>query len=385
VPATVPPAARLRSIDALRGLAVVLMVLDHARVYAGIPAGGDTPGVFFTRWITHYCAPAFVFLAGTSAYLYGRTHRDLPRFLVTRGVLLVVLELTVVRLAWTFNLDFAGYELAGVLWVLGWCMVLLAALSKLPAWAVAAIGLVIVVGHNAFDARLAAVDGPVAWGWKLLYVAFYAGPIEAGPDGPRLVVLYTLIPWIGVMAAGYGFGALVTHPRRDRWCAAIGLGAIAAFVVLRAVDGYGDPRPWAESSKPAWLAFLDTAKYPASLAFVLMTLGPMIAALPLAERARGPIARALASVGSVPLFFYLVHLPLVHALAIAVSALRTGGVDRWLYANHPMAAPPPPADHVWSLPLLYLVWAIATVLLALACRWYAAVKRRHPGGWLRYL
>lgn len=368
----------------LRGLAVALMVLDHVRVFAGVPAGGATPALFFTRWVTHYCAPAFVFLAGTSAFLHGRTHRDLPRFLLTRGLWLIVLELTVVRLAWTFNLDFGGHAMAGVLWVLGASMIVLAVLTRLPAWAVGALGLAIIAVHNVFDGHLAAIDGPVAWWWKLLYVGFHAGPIELGAGGPHVHVLYSLVPWIGVMAAGYAFGALLAHPRRDR-CAAVGAGAIALFVLLRALDGYGDPRPWSESSKPGYLAFLDATKYPASLDFLLMTLGPLLVAVPFAERARGAIASWLATLGRVPLFFYLLHIPLVHALAIVVAWLRDGAVDPWLFANHPMAAPPPPSGYPWSLPLLYLVTAVALVPLTLACRRYAAYKQRHPDGPLRYL
>jgi len=378
-------AVRVRSIDVLRGLAVALMVIDHVRVFAGVPAGGATPGVFFTRWVTHYCAPAFVFLAGTSAYLHGRAHRDLPRFLLVRGLWLVALELTVVRLAWTFNLDFGGHAMAGVLWVLGGSMIALAALTRLPAWAAGALGLAIIAGHNLFDGRLAALDGPVAWWWKLLYVGFYAGPIELGAGGPRVQVLYSLVPWVGVMAAGYAFGAILTHPRRDRWAVAIGAGAIALFAILRALDGYGDPRPWSASPKPGYLAFIDTTKYPASLDFLLMTLGPMLVAVPLAERARGAIAGWLATLGRVPLFFYLLHLPLVHALAIAVAGLRDGAVDPWLFTNHPMANPPPPPGYAWSLPLLYVVAAVALVLLTLACRRYADYKQRHADGWLRYL
>jgi uncharacterized membrane protein len=398
-----PRDVRVRSIDVLRGLAVALMVIDHVRVFAGVPPGGATPALFFTRWVTHYCAPAFVFLAGTSAWLHGRANRGLPRFLLTRGMWLIVLELTVVRLAWTFNLDFGDHAMAGVLWVLGASMIVLAALTWLPAWAVGAIGVAIIAGHNLLDARLAALDGPVAWWWKLLYVGFYAGPIELGDSGPRVHVLYSLVPWVGVMAAGYALGALLaplrpgpddtrsvrgadSWPRgADRWCFVLGAAAIALFVVLRALDGYGDLRPWSGSPKPGYLAFLDTTKYPASLDFLLMTLGPLLVAMPFAEHARGAIAGWLATLGRVPLFFYLLHIPLIHALAITIAWLRDGAVDPWLFTNHPMANPPPPDGYTWSLSLLYAVSAVALVLLTLACRRYAAYKQRHPDGWPRYL
>src|SRR5262245_52117273 len=393
---------RLASIDVVRGAAMVLMAIDHVRVYSGVPAGGPTLGVFFTRWVTHVCAPAFVFLAGTSAFLYGRRHADLPRFLVTRGLWLVLLELTFLRVAWTFNFDFAHYALAGVIWVLGWSMILLAIFSRLPVGVVGAIGVAIVALHNLLDGYVRALVPTLQGGlgaalWKILYVGFFAGPIQHGDDGPSLTVLYSLIPWVGVMAAGYAFGVLVTKEprRRDRLCLAIGLGAIALFLLLRGLNLYGDPRPWSpppaspspdgRPPMPAVLSFLNTTKYPASLAFLLMTLGPVIAVLPLAERLRGPFARALAIFGRVPLFFYLLHIPLIHGLALVVSRLRQGFVDPWLFANHPMGNPPPPEGYPWGLPLLYLVWAIAIAILFPVCRWFAKVKARRSERWLSYL
>jgi uncharacterized membrane protein len=374
---------------------MIVMAIDHVRVYAGVPAGGPTPGVFFTRWITHVCAPVFVFLAGSSAFLYRRSHADTSRFLVTRGVWLVVLELTVLRLAWTFNVDVAHYEMAGVIWMIGWCMILLAALIKLPVGVVGAVGVAIIAGHNLLDAHVQALvptlgDDAGSALWKLLYVGFYAGPIKLGAS-ESLVVLYSIIPWIGVMMAGYAFGTILTlEPRRrDRVCLVLGVAATLAFVVLRAVNLYGDPRPWAgpgpHGQMPAVLAFLNTTKYPASLDFLLMTLGPMIALIPLVERADGAVSRAIRVFGRVPFLFYVLHIPLIHALALAVSLIRTGEVTAWLFANHPMGNPPPPDGYAWSLPLLYLVWAIAIALLYVACRWFAELKRRRPDAWLRYL
>ena len=395
------PAARLGSIDLLRGLAMVLMALDQVRVYSGLPAGGSTPALFFTRWVTHFCAPAFVFLAGTSAFLYGRSRPDLARFLLTRGAWLVLLELTVVRIAWTFNLDFVHFEMAGVLWVIGWCMVLMTVLVRLPTAWLGTIGLLLVAGHNLLDRHLEAIlataaESSLGWVWKLLYVAFRAGPIEAGADGPTLIVLYSIVPWIGVMAIGYAFGRiLVMEPsRRDRLCVAIGLGALALFLVLRGLDLYGDPRPWraalaarpdGQPPMPPVLAFLDTNKYPASLLFLLMTLGPAIAAIPALERARGSLARWIAVFGRVPFFFYLLDLPLIHALALVVSKIRLGQVSPWLFANHPMGNPPPPEGYTWGLGTLYFVWALAIALLWLPCRWFADLKSRRTDWWLRYL
>src|SRR5262245_38059026 len=195
-PAVASP--RINSLDLLRGIVMVLMAIDHVRVYSGVPAGGPSPGVFFTRWITHFCAPAFVFLAGTSAYFYGRTHRDLSRFLLVRGAWLILLELTVIRLFWTFNFDFAHYMLAGVIWVIGWSMILLAGLVRLPMGAITAIGAVVVFAHNLVGGAVIqrvsdSPGGLLAAVGKILYVGFWAGP-----SGP-LNVLYSIVPWVGVM------------------------------------------------------------------------------------------------------------------------------------------------------------------------------------------
>lgn len=365
---------------------MILMAIDHVRVFSGVPAGGPTLGIFFTRWITHFCAPAFLFLAGTSAYFYGRKHEDLWRFLLLRGLWLVFLELTVLRVGWTFNFDFAHYEMAGVIWVIGWCMILMAGLVKLPLAAVGSIGVAIIVGHNLLDTtvrNLVPTLGNDAGSvlWKALYVGSFAGPISAGPDGPNLIVLYSLVPWIGVMAAGYAFGKIytLTTVQRNRVFYAIGLGAVALFLVLRGFNIYGDPRPWSSPAEghglPAFLSFLNTTKYPASFSFLLMTLGPAIALIPWLERTRGKFADTIALFGRVPFFYYVLHIPLIHALAVLVSLVATGGVNWWLFQNHPMGNPPPPDGYTWSLGTLYLVWAIAVVILYFACRWYEKVKR----------
>jgi uncharacterized membrane protein len=372
--------SRIVSVDLIRGAVMVLMAIDHVRVYSGLPAGGPTPGIFFTRWITHFCAPAFIFLAGTSAFLYGRRHADLSRFLLVRGLWLVVLELTVIRVAWTFNLDFANYLLAGVIWVIGWCMVLMAGLVRLPLPVVGAFGVATIGLHNALMPNLLPLlPGPLR---AILYTAFAEGPI-----GP-LTVLYSIIPWIGVMAAGYAFGRILTleSARRNRICYAVGLGGAALFLVLRGFNLYGDPRPWtASGDMPAALAFLNTTKYPASFSFLLMTLGPTIALIPLVERARGAVADWVATFGRVPFFFYVLHIPLIHGLALVVSRARLGLVSPWLFANHPMGNPPPPDGYTWSLGLLYLVWAVTIVILTIACRWFADLKARRTDAWLRFL
>jgi uncharacterized membrane protein len=372
--------SRVRGLDIARGLVMVLMAIDHVRVYAGVPAGGPSPDIFFTRWVTHFCAPGFVFFAGTSAFLRRTTlagASELSRFLLTRGLVLVAIELTVMRLAWTFNVDVINYNLAGVLWMIGWSMVALAGLVWLPFEAIAAVGLVIVFAHNALDPHLrdigrAIAESPFRWVWQFLY---FGGSVNIGGTGPRIVILYSLLPWIGVMAAGYAFGRVLTLPRarRDRLSVAIGAGAIALFIVLRAFNVYGDPRHWSPEQP---LSFLSTTKYPASLLFLLMTLGPLIALLPAFDRARGAIANGLALFGRVPLFYYILHIPLIHVAAIAVSLIRTGSITPWLFGNHPMEPPDQPPDYQWSLGLLYLVTAICVAVLYYACRWWANRGRR---------
>lgn len=317
--------------------------------------------------------------------------------MLTRGAWLVFLELSFLRLAWTFNFDFAHYEMAGVIWAIGWCMILMAGLVKLSPRVIGIVGLLIIAGHNLMDPFFFTIAQSLGNGfgsaiWKIMYIGPFAGPISLGPDGPNLIVLYSLVPWIGVMAAGYAFGTIITldPKKRDQLCLGIGLGAIALFVILRGFNLYGDPRPWVPAAAsangmPAFLSFLNAAKYPASLSFLLMTLGPTIALIPLLEKARGWLSQKVSLFGRVPFFFYVLHIPLIHVIALLVSLIMTGEVNPWLFANHPMGSGPAPEGYVWSLGLLYLVWAVVIVILYYACRWFAAVKSRRSEWWLRYL
>lgn len=370
-------ASRILSLDIVRGAVMVVMAIDHVRVYAGVPAGGPAPSVFFTRWVTHFCAPAFVFLAGTSAYLYGAKAGSRPalaKFLVVRGLWLVLLELTLLRFAWTFNFDYANYTFAGVIWVIGWSMVILAALVFLPVKVVTAIGVAIIAGHNAIP--------PIEDPSPLTRVVYAGGDFGAGPF--HVVVLYVLIPWIGVMAAGYGFGAVMrmTPEARRRICLTIGITAVLLFLALRATGLYGDPSPW---DPPSILSFLKTTKYPASLLFLLMTLGPVMIAIPMLEHARGRVARWLSVFGQVPFFYYVLHIPLIHIVAVLISLARTPQSTGWLIANHPMWPPEVPPGYRWSLALLYLVTALVVVALYFPCRWFAAKKRAQQSTWMRFL
>ena len=380
---------RVTSMDFVRGVVMILMAIDHVRVYSGLPPGGPTPGIFFTRWITHFVAPAFVFLAGTAAYMHGRKLGDrtaLAKFLLTRGAWLVLLELTVIRVSWTFNFDFAHYMLAGVIWMIGCCMMLMAAAVYLPTTAIGAIGVAIIALHNltnVFGAQLGQAFGDAGPNW-LLRILYFGGAVQLGESGPPLLVLFVIVPWIGVMMAGYAFGRVMELPaeRRRSICIKLGLALTALFFVLRAIDGYGDPRPWHQSKAPALLAFLGTTKYPASLAFLLMTLGPTFVLLGLAERWRGAVSRVTQTFGRVPFFYYLLHIPLIHAAACIVSLVREGRVNPWLFGNHPMAPPDVPPGYTWSLALLYLVFAICVVALYFPSRWFAELKRGARSRWL---
>jgi uncharacterized membrane protein len=380
--ATSPLASRLTSLDTVRGIVMVLMAIDHVRVYSGIPAGGQTAGIFFTRWITNFCAPAFALFAGTSAFLYARKLAGsgaLGRFLVTRGLILVVLELTVIRFAWTFNFDYARFTLAGVIWMLGWCMVLLAGLVQLPTKAVGIIGLGIICFQQVFSqiprAFPESIRSSIGWIWEFIYPAGLREP-------PGIAVLYVLVPWIGVMAAGYGFGTILTQEpaKRRRLCLQIGLGATALFLLVGGLMVFLKPVP--AGAPPVLFRLLSQQKYPASQLFLLMTLGPTIALLALTERWRGWVAEMFSTFGRVPMFYYLLHIPAIHIAALLVTILREGAAHPEWYATAPFTSVP--AEHRWSLPLLYLVFAAVVALLYFPCRWYSGAKVRQ-NTWLRYL
>lgn len=376
-------AGRIISLDVMRGLVMVLMAVDHVRVYSGIPAGGPTPGIFFTRWITHFCAPAFVFFAGTAAFLHGRKLADkraLARYLVTRGFILVVLELTVIRFSWTFNFDYAHWVLAGVIWMLGWCMILLALLIWLPTRAIGIFGLITIVFQQVFSlvprALPESLRNSVGWIWEFFY--------PAGLDSSSAIaILYVLVPWIGVMAIGYAFGAIMIRETAEqrRACLRTGLSATALFLLVGGIAVFLIPTP--PDAPPALYRLLNQQKYPPSQLFLLMTLGPTIALLPLAERARGWVGEALSTFGRVPLFYYLLHIPVIHLAALLVWYLRDGSFHSEYFATAPFVSVPP--EHRWGLPLLYLVFVIVVALLYFPCRWFARVKARHPNSWFSYL
>ena len=370
--------ARIASIDILRGLVMALMALDHTRDFFGEggfnPRDVTDPALFLTRWITHLCAPTFIFLAGLSAFLYGRGRSvaEVSRFLFIRGLWLVAIEFTVVKFAWAFDLDFSDAFTAGVIWVIGASMVALSALVWLPRWAIAAVALTMIVGHNLLDGVRAEDLGEGAAVWHVLH---QRGLVQLG-DGVRVFVLYPLIPWIGVMAAGYLLGPVMALEADERKRVLLKLGAAITigFVLLRATNLYGDPAPWGVQEN--WLAtvlsFLNCEKYPPSLLYLMMTLGPALMLLGAFEQARGSVARILAVYGQVPFFFYVVHLYLIHALEVAAGYAMTGVLSR----NPEIGL---------NLAGIYLVWLLVLVLLYPLCLWFAGLKQRGRGWWWRYL
>lgn len=400
VRAAAPVRARLDSIDLLRGIVMVIMVIDHTRDFVHGPALHYDPtdlartsaAIFMTRWITHFCAPVFVFLAGVSAYLQkmrGKTTGDLSVFLLTRGLWLIFVEVVVLHLLVWFNLDFSFIGPLQVIWAIGWSMVGLAALVHLPLRAVAVIGIGMIALHNTLDG--VTLQAPL---WKMLHQPAF---VMLGASGPLVWVQYPLVPWVGVMAAGYVFGALyeLEPARRIRIVRRLGVALVAGFIVIRGINIYGDPSRW--SAQPTALftafSFINTTKYPPSLLYLLMTLGPALVALALFEgkagsaalqapRSSGPVA-ALITVGRVPLFFYLWQWVLAHTAAIVANVIA-GKSFSYLFLMPPAIFSLPWGNgfHLWTV---YLCWACIIAIEYPLCRWFAAVKQRRRDWWLSYL
>jgi uncharacterized membrane protein len=373
---------RIQSVDFLRGLVMVLMAIDHVRVYSGLPAGGPEAGIFFTRWITHFCAPVFVFLTGTSAYLYGKKLNDrsaLAKYLLSRAVLLIVLEFTVIRFFWTFNLNFGDFMLAGVIWMIGACMIMLAGLIYLKPYVVGIIGLAIMLFQNFF----ALVPNLLPESTRTSFGSIWEYVYTSGFEAPKAVtILYVLVPWIGVMAAGYGFGIFFgkSPNQRRRILIALGAGCTVLFLIVGSIVATK-----AEGEAPFIFKLLNQRKYPASQLYLLMTLGPAILLLPFVENARGLISSAIITFGRVPFFYYLAHILLIHLTAIAVNLIREGRTFSEWYATAPYVWFAE-EGHQWKLSMLYIVFVIDVAILLLLCRWYERYKFTHPEQkWLRYI
>ncbi len=398
--ASLTVADRLTAIDLLRGIVMVLMLLDHSRDFlhddtlrfSATDLSRTYPAMFFTRWATHFCAPIFVFLAGTSVYLQrlgGAPRPRVARLLLTRGLWLVVLELTLVRLGLTFNFDLEFLGVLQVIWAIGLSMVCLAGLVYLPTGVVAAFGVLLVGGHHLFDhvrvGPWAEGEAPT-WAEGLWMVLHQPGTLPLGPT--EVFVLYPLVPWVGVMAAGYAFGACYGWPavRRQRFLRGGGLVLIGLFGLLRALNVYGDPSPWEvqDSSLFTVMSFLNTTKYPPSLLFLLMTIGPAWLLLWVFERwppAAG--ARPLLVLGRVPLFFYLLQWPAARTLSLLLHALTDKEVAFLFTTPGGNGAIPPDAG--FGLWVTYVGWLVGLWLLYPLCRWFYGVKQRRRDWWLRYL
>jgi uncharacterized membrane protein len=396
--------SRLDSIDLLRGIVMVVMALDHVK--GNFWKGGFEPldladphanaFVFLTRWITHYCAPTFVFLAGTGAFLFGARRQSkgqLAWFLFSRGLWLVIIELTVIRYSWFLEVNY-HFAFGQVIWVIGLSMMAMSGLIFLPLSAITTFGVALIGLHNAFDGVKASDFGDFAWVWKILHTGeLMKIDVDALNLHCNFSPFYPLIPWIGVMAAGYGFGGIMTlePTRRRRELLGLGLTLIATFVVLRYWNFYGDkpaakpgsPGPWSEQSSTLFtiFSFVNCQKYPPSLCFLLMTLGPAITALALFEYLPTTYLKPLIIFGRVPMFFYLLHWFLIKGLAILLAYLRFGRFD-WLYGE-PRGEPPPENGlELWGV---YAVWLLVVTLLFPLCWWYAGVKSRSKSVWLSYL
>lgn len=377
---------RLESVDLLRGVIMIVMALDHTRDYFAVPANPTdlattSTALFFTRWITHVCAPGFFLLTGTGAYLSLRrkTKAELSRFLIIRGLWLMLLEVVVMRFAYQFNFDYKVTFLI-VIWTLGVAMIFLGLLVRLPASVITAIGAVMIAGHNLLDGLK--ISGPL---WSVVHTPGFL------LQGPHTVFhTYPLIPWIGVTAVGFGLGQLYDweSERRRRFLVRAGLAMLAAFIALRGLNVYGDPRPWTAQAT-SWftvLSFINTTKQAPSLLFLLMTLGPSLLLLRAVDRATPRALRPALTIGKVPLVYFIAHFALIHLLAVIVTYVRYG-TAHWMFespdlGNFPFTQPP---GWGYGLPVVYLVWMLVVLLLYPLCRWYADLKHRRTDWWLSYV
>lgn len=384
VPVTSRP-QRVTSVDLVRGMVMILMALDHTRDFFSnlrFPPedlSRATSFLFFTRWITHFCAPAFFLLAGVGAAFSlsrGKSKRQLSWFLLTRGLWLVVLELTLIQFGWEFGMGFPKFLI--VIWALGWSMVVLAGLVYLPKKVILVIALLAIFGHNLLDGINPRSLGAFAPFWHLLHAP---GVVN---ENPLVIVGYPLIPWFAVMALGFVLGDVFTWTpeRRRKFLLWSGVAATIAFLVLRYFNTYGDSNPWSpqRSIGLTIAAFGNAVKYPPSLLYLLMTLGPTFTALALLENARGAISRAISVYGRVPMFYYVLHIYLIHILAYAF-ALWQGGEGGFLSINVQNF----PEWYGTGLPGVYLAWVIVVLLLYWPCKWFAQLKARRTDWWLGYI
>jgi uncharacterized membrane protein len=380
--------SRIQSIDLLRGVVMVIMAIDHVREFFHAGAYQFSPEdltrtsglLFFTRWITHFCAPVFVFLSGASVRLASAKRQGpaaVSRHLIARGLWLILLEWTVLQFMWVFDFQYQTVVLQ-IIWVIGWSMIVLAALIWLPQRVMTVFALAMIALHNLLDGIAAERFGNFALVWNILHT-----PTTTRMGHTSILVSYPLVPWIGVMAAGYCFAEILKmdETRRRRILLHLGIVLTVSFFVMRLVNMYGDPQPWApqKSAVLTVMSFFRTSKYPPSLEFLLMTLGPAILTLGLIDRLRVSENNPLRVFGRVPMFYYICHFYLIHATALVFSGLRYG---RWVFSWND---PDFPKDWGYNLAITYVIWLCTVVSLYFPCRWYMHVKQRIRSPWLSFL
>ena len=388
---------RIESIDLLRGIVIIIMALDHVRDYFHADYFYYDPtdmtktnaAVFFTRWITHFCAPVFVFLAGTSAFLVGerKTKNELAGFLLKRGLWLLLLETVVINFAWSFNPSYPFFRLQ-VIGTLGVCMMIMSALIYLPSKIILVVGLLILFGHNLLDNIQVTGNSLKDFLWAFLHQR------KRFSFGRKLIVTgYPVLPWLGIMALGFCFGTLykkgMDEVIRRKYLQIIGSVATGVFFVIRVTNFYGDMAPW--SSQKSFIlticSFLNVTKYPPSLLYALMTLGPALIVLAMLEKPLNWWGEIIIPVGRVPLFFYILHLFLLHGLAV-VAVVLSGRpwTDMISITNINAKDSPWLQGYGFSLAGTYLVWIVVVLLLYPLCKWYDQYKTNHKEKWwLSYL
>ncbi|HMR90840.1 MAG TPA: heparan-alpha-glucosaminide N-acetyltransferase domain-containing protein [Chitinophagaceae bacterium] len=388
---------RYPAIDVLRGLVMIIMALDHVRDYFHIEAmTGDplnlattTPALFFTRWITHFCAPVFVFLSGLSAAISGqrKTNAALSVFLIKRGLWLIAVELLVISLAITFN-PFYNLFILQVIWAIGWSMVILGLLIRVPVrWVIIIAGAILFFGHNITDYLSLPQTGTSAVLWKLLITS--PGDFFSLGAGRFVLLAYAVLPWTGIMIAGYVLGRLyqpsVQQQVRVKWLFRLGVLSLLLFLLLRFINHYGDPAPWSVQQDTVFtiLSFINITKYPASLQYACMTIGAALLLLAVWENASGRLLSFFSVYGRVPFFYYVLHFFLVHALCVVAFFLSGYGLKDAADTNSPFLFRP--VNFGFSLPWVYGIWLLVIVLLYYPCRWYGRYKQARRHWWLSYL
>jgi uncharacterized membrane protein len=400
-----PANGRVTSLDALRGTVMIIMALDHVRdffhsgamVQSPTNMATTTPALFLTRWITHFCAPVFLFAAGTSACLWlaggRRTKDELSRFLLTRGLWLIALEVFVIRFALYFSWSLKYPVLLITLWALGASMIALAALIHLPVRLLAALSVAVILLHNFTDRVQASSFGSFGWIWNVLH---QPGAISVA--GVVVVVGYPLLPLAATMAAGYCAGHLFQGtpnriqrdaPSRQRTLFWLGGAMTVAFILMRAINVYGDPVRWMvqKSTLMTVLSYLNCTKQPASADFLLMTLGPALILLAIFDRAEISESNPLLTYGRVPLFYFVVHFVLIHLIQVAATWLRYGFVP-FLFVPPPSVEGPRelfPPGFGYDLWVVYVIWVLVVLTMYPACRWFSKIKARRRDWWLSYL